>query len=346
MAQNPASETSIRGNGVIAALAARFPQLYVKPAEDALAAYRLAAGLGIAPEDANLEHFETSPEDELRETLTPAGPVEVVFLAQRNDFETFLRAIGHKAQPVPIAPTIGASTFCGVADWGKVAQAQKDYLAAGGSDWKAEFARLAKEPGAFRSEIIVISEGPYSNVPASETPYRDVPASETPYCDTPASEEPRRNLPASEEPSNDTQTSTTPKDDTDKAQQLKSHDWLHISREIRLYHECAHVVCRRLMPDCILPVWDEITADVTGLLFATGNYDAKLAARFLGVKEDGYAGGRLAEYLDETQLAQIDQIAREVYAALVRIETMCGDVEIADPFGFLLRLKESPLVQY
>ena len=275
---------------------------------------------------------------------------------KRSDFETFLRAIGHKAQPVPIARTIGASTFCGVADWGKVAQAQKDYLAAGGSDWKAEFARLAKEPGVFRSEIIVISEGPYSDVPASETPYGDVATSGAPYRDALSSEEPRRDASASEtpyrdmaaskEPGSGTQASETPRGDADKAQQLEDHDWLRISREIRLYHECAHVVCRRMMPDNILPVWDEITADVTGLLFATGSYDAKLAARFLGVTESGYAGGRLAEYLDETQLAQIDQIAREVYAALVRIEAMCGDAEIGDPFAFLLRLKESPLVQY
>ena len=33
-----------------------------------------------------------------------------------------------------------------------------------------------QEPGAFRAELIVISEGPYSNVPASETPYGDLQA--------------------------------------------------------------------------------------------------------------------------------------------------------------------------
>lgn len=290
-------ENSIKGSAAIEALAKRFPQLYVAPAEGAQETHRRAAGLGIAPEGANLDHFATSPEDELREVDTPSGPVEVLFLKQRADFETFLQVIGKKSQPVPIARTVGAITYRGLADWEKVAREKERYIASGGDDWSAEFSRLAGIPGAFRSELIVISEGPYSNVPAEETPYSD-------------------------------------------------DDWPRISREIRLHHECAHVVCRRTMPDDILPVWDEITADVTGLLFATGRYDASLAGRFLGVNAQGFAGGRLSEYLDDDQKARIDEIAAEVDETLARIEAMCGEAEANDPFEFLLRLKASPLVRY
>ena len=100
------------------------------------------------------------------------------------------------------------------------------------------------------------------------------------------------------------------------------------------------------MPDDILPVWDEITADVTGLLFAAGRYDASLAGRFLGVNAQGFAGGRLSEYLDDDQKARIDEIAAEVDETLARIEAMCGEAEANDPFEFLLRLKASPLVRY
>ena len=252
-----------RGGEALAVLAKRFPQLYVAPAEGAQTAHRLAAGRGIAPAGADLGHFVTSPEDELREVDTPAGPVEVVFLQNRSDFETFLQIVGHKAEPVPIARTVGAITYRGIADWGKVAVAHAAYVAAGGDDWPNEFARLARQPGAFRAEIVVISEGPYSNVPANQTPYDE-------------------------------------------------ERWLRISREIRLHHECAHVVCRRTMPDDVLPVWDEVTADVVGLLCAIGRYDAALAARFLGVAPDGYAGGRLAEYLSDEQAQRIDEVAAEV----------------------------------
>ena len=291
------AKTSLKGFDALQALARRFPQLYVAPAEGAQNAHRLASGQGIAPEGANLDHFEGSPLDELREVETPAGPVEVLFLEHRRDFETFLQIIGHKSAPDPIARTVGAITYRGLADWGKVTDAYRAYVASGGSDWGEEFSRLAKEPGAFRSEIVVISEGPYSNVPAEETPYAP-------------------------------------------------DEWLRVSREIRLHHECAHVVCRRSMPDDVLPVWDEVTADVVGMLATTGRYDASLAARFLGVNEGGYADGRLVEYLDDEQSARIDDIAAQVYGACTSIEQTCASAEVADPFAFLLELKRAPLIVF
>ena len=287
----------MKGKNVIQVLAKRFPQLYVAPAEGAQELHRLASGRGIVPSAASLAHFVTSDEDELRAVETPAGPVEVVFLRERADFETFLQVIGHKAQPVPIARTVGAITYRGLADWVKVAEAHKAYLASGGTDWGSEFVRLARTPGTFRSEIVVISEGPYSNVPASETPF-------------------------------------------------EADEWTAISREIRLHHECAHVVCRRIMPEDILAVWDEVTADVVGLLCATKRYDAALATRFLGVTAEGFAGGRLAEYLSEEQTARIDEVSTEAFGACTRIEEMCGPEQAEDPFGFLLELKRSPLIGY
>lgn len=286
-----------RGGDVVRVLARRFPQLYVAPAEGAQEAHRLASGRGIAPAGATLDHFATTPRDELRLVDTPAGPVEVVFLERRADFETFLQIVGNRSQPVPILRAVGAITYRGLPDWAKVAAARAAWLEAGDTDWQAEFARLAREPGAFRSEIVVISEGPYSNVPASETPYDEAA-------------------------------------------------WTAVSREIRLYHECAHVVCRRRLPQDILPVWDEVTADVVGLLRATGGYDASLAARFLGVTPDGYAAGRLEEYLSEGQAAHVDAVSREVHAALLRIEALCGEAGADDPFGLLLRLKAEPFVAY
>ena len=287
----------MKGKDVIAALTQRFPQLYVAPQDETPEAYRLAAGRGIAPQDANLDHFKTTDEDELRAVDTPAGPVEVLFLRDRADFETFLQIIGHKGQNTPIARTVGAITYRGLADWGAVAKARADYLASGGEDWGAEFRRLAQVPGTFRAELVVISEGPYSNIAAAQTPYDE---------------------------------------DT----------WVRVSREIRLHHECAHVVCRRVMPQDILAVWDEVTADVTGLLCATGGYSAQLAALFLGVTADGFAGGRLTEYLDEQQKERIDELAAEVYEALLAIERATNEEAVADPFAFLLDLKRAPLLQY
>ena len=287
----------MKGRAVIESLAARFPQLYIAPAEGAEEANRLAGRRGRAPEGSTLDHFATTERDELRVVETPAGPVEVVFLANRSDFETFLKIISHRSEPVPIARTVGAITYRGLADWEKVAQAYRAYAASGGDDWASEFARLARQPGAFRAEFVVISEGPYSNISAGQTPYGE-------------------------------------------------DAWLDISREIRLHHECAHVVCRRTLPEDILPVWDEVTADVVGLICATGRYDSALAMRFLGVTADGFAGGRLAEYLDDSQRERIDDIAREVADACMRIEQTASADDLAHPFDYLLRLKAQPLIAY
>lgn len=288
---------SLRGRAAIEALAARFPQLYVAPAEGAQDAHKLAATRGIAPEDASLDHFVTSEEDELREVETPAGTIEVVFLKVRADFECFLRIMGHHSLPDAIAPTVGAITYLGLADWGKVHAAYRDFVAAGGEDWGEEFRRLAKEPGRLRSQLVAISEGPYSNVSAAEVGYGE-------------------------------------------------GEWLRLSREIRLHHECGHVVCRRIMPQDVLPVWDEVTADAVGLVCALGRYDASMAARFLGVSERGQGTGRLTEYLDEGQLARADEIAREVYASLRKLEEASRVADLSRPFDFLLELKRAPILAY
>ena len=287
----------IRGKEALEALAKCFPQLYVPVSEDSAEAYARAARRGVAPDNANLAHFQGSDDDELVTVDTPAGPIEVLFLSTRSDFETFLQIIGHKACPVPILPEVGAITFRGLADWMKVASALRAYTDAGGTDLAAEYARLAAEPGAIRSELIVISAGPYSNVPAHEAGYDEA-------------------------------------------------EWLRVSRDIRLYHECAHVVCRRLMPDDILPVWDEVTADVVGLICATGGYDPELAARFLGVGPQGYAGGRLEEYLDKERRDRIDSAAEEAYAAQLRVAEMVSADDLAHPFDFLLALKRKPLLSF
>ena len=123
-------------------------------------------------------------------------------------------------------------------------------------------------------------------------------------------------------------------------------EWVRLSREIRLHHECAHVVCRRTMPDDALAVWDEVTADAVGLLCALGRYDAELAARFLGVSEQGFAGGRLEEYLDEAQRQHVDETARKVHGACRGLQQLCNDDAAAHPFDFLIRLKREPLLDF
>jgi len=100
------------------------------------------------------------------------------------------------------------------------------------------------------------------------------------------------------------------------------------------------------MPNDILPVWDEVTADVTGLICATRRYDADLAGLFLGVSTNGYTGGRLQEYVDEERRPHLDDMAQEIWSAMQQIEAQSQSIAPQDAFNFLLELKRHPLIAY
>ena len=100
------------------------------------------------------------------------------------------------------------------------------------------------------------------------------------------------------------------------------------------------------MPNDILPGWDEVTADVTGLLCSTRHYDADLAGLFLGVGANGYTGGRLQEYVGDEQRTRLNDIAQEIWTSMQHIEEQSRNVAPRDAFDFLLELKRHPLIAF
>ena len=119
--------------------------------------------------------------------------------------------------------------------------------------------------------------------------------------------------------------------------------WLRVSLDIRRFHECAHVVCRRCFPEQKLPLWDELTADLTGLRKATGSYDAALAAAFLGVTAEGYTpGGRLTHYLNDGEDA--DAAARELWQVIGQLAGRSAERAGDESWELLLELTREPLL--
>ncbi len=125
---------------------------------------------------------------------------------------------------------------------------------------------------------------------------------------------------------------------------MAEEEWLKVSQDIRYYHECAHFICRRKDPEKILPLWDELTADLVGMLKAMGKYDPSLAAAFLGVSENGYTEGRLIHYLSEEEKENPDEAASEVYAVIQQLARKAADTKPEDAYELLLELFMHPMM--
>ncbi len=123
---------------------------------------------------------------------------------------------------------------------------------------------------------------------------------------------------------------------------FREEEWLAVSHRIREAHECTHFLCRRLFPDKKDAVWDEIVADAVGITAALGRYDAALAARFLGVGENGYSGGRLENYVDGEQDREerLEALSGKVSEVLRRFEKVTSERPWTDPYELAIRLEE------
>lgn len=156
---------------VIKELAERFPQLYLKPEKGVSQSelYRSIVRRG-EKYSGELSHFKGSEGDSLTTAHTPAGTVEMVFLRNREDFECFYRIMAAKCEPVSIPRSVGASYIGGINDWSKIHSHMEDYRKNGGSDEDDEFRRFTADKSNYKTSIILLSEGFYSNIGYENTP--------------------------------------------------------------------------------------------------------------------------------------------------------------------------------
>ena len=274
-------------------LAERYSQLYLNPyAEGAEEVCRVAVRQGIFPEKNDLPHFQGDVRDCLETVETPAGPVEILTLYKREDFETFLRIMAKHCSDSPIPKTQGASTLDGIINWRKIEAHKAAFLqeqkqkGVQDPDWSAEFRRFTSDRKNFRDTLIILSTSPYSNIPAERVG-------------------------------------------------LSEEEWIARSNTIRTYHECTHVICRRLYRDQISAIWDELAADAIGIYAAFGRYDRNMEEIFLGVRDEKYCGGRLENYLSGASEKDLDQLALKVSGVLKAFEKIFAENKDKEPFELI-----------
>lgn len=111
---------------------------------------------------------------------------------------------------------------------------------------------------------------------------------------------------------------------------ISDEKWLEFSDTIRRYHELTHVICRRLYPDDVDPIRDELIADAVGLYAAFGHFDTKMEEQFLGIRDGQYIGGRLGNYTDDP-----DKTAVSVNDELARMKAVIEAQTFEDPFDLI-----------
>ena len=157
---------------VISELAKRFPQLYIKPQKGVSESelYRSIVCRG-EQYSGELTHFICSDEDSLTVEETPAGRVEVIFLKNREDFECFYQIMAEKCEHAPVLRSVGAAYIGGINDWPKIHAHIAEYEKNGGRDADDEFRRFTANKDNYKTSIILLSDGFYSNISYENTPY-------------------------------------------------------------------------------------------------------------------------------------------------------------------------------
>lgn len=221
---------------------------------------------------------------------TPAGRIPVVLAGARADFETLVRAITARNQPVPVPASMGACIVAGYNNWERVARFRREWEASGDTScgWSEAFAALVPRRELYQDRFILLSPGPYSGVAA---------------------------------------------DDVGRP----ADAWARESVALRLEHECAHYLTRRVLGSMRNTLRDEVVADFASIRAAAGRFRADWLLRFLGLERfPAYrAGGRMENYRGGLSSGAFTVLQRVVHAAAAELAAF--DATLPTDVGDALR---------
>jgi hypothetical protein len=160
-------------DGVVACLRKRLPQFCfpiregISQTEDYLAATRRGI---FTPGGEGLEI--RSPEKcQLVLHSTAAGRIPLLILRDRLDFVSCVQALSKRNEPAVIPESMGACMIAGFNNWDRIRQRRRQWEAQTPLNteeaWQEEFSRLIPQKDLYQDRFILLSDGPYSGVPAS-----------------------------------------------------------------------------------------------------------------------------------------------------------------------------------
>lgn len=151
---------------VFESLAEDYPLICLDPDTDTRETYRRVVLRGEEPENKSLGHYRGDRHDRDETADTPAGPVRVITLGDRHDFELVLRGLmaARSGPTAPIPKSQGAAMVT-VFNWKRI----NAHLARFPQEERAdEFKRFTAVKANFTDMLVVLSRGPYSGAGAAE----------------------------------------------------------------------------------------------------------------------------------------------------------------------------------
>ncbi len=164
--------------GAISALRKYLPQLHF-PIEEGVSkwpAYRRATLQGADPagfEEATGLELEDEQSVELELYAGAAGRVPVFRLKGRSQFSTMVKALGRRNEPSDIPDSMGALMIVGFNNWHRIRELKKKWHQQDEAErqqptWNEAFAEIRKHPELYQDRFMLLSDGPYSAVPAAD----------------------------------------------------------------------------------------------------------------------------------------------------------------------------------
>ena len=139
-------------------------------------AYRAATLRGVSPDRmAEATGLDLNHPEQLRLIVhrSVAGAIPVLIVGDRADFVALVRALSMRNEPVPVPASMGVCTVKGFNNWDRIREYRRQWEARdpanrGEAAWAAEFQRLIPRTELYQDRFMILSEGPYSDVPAAD----------------------------------------------------------------------------------------------------------------------------------------------------------------------------------
>lgn len=167
-----------RDRGAFAVLRAHLPQIRfpIREGIGETEGYRAATRRGVPvetlPEATGLE-LEHPEAIELVLHASPAGRIPLLIARRRAEFAALIRALTRRNEPVPVPPSQGALMIAGYNNWSRIGELRRQWESRAPFEretatWAEEFQRIQTRKELYQDRFILLSDGPYSAVPAAE----------------------------------------------------------------------------------------------------------------------------------------------------------------------------------